>query len=144
MLPPHCGAPYLVAACWLFSSLFFSLASGQSTGGRVIGQVADPTGAVISGVTVTLVNEATGVSRTTKSDAAATTALSRWPPAITAWSPPCKGFKKDVRSGVTLLVNQVLTLNVILQPGGAQEVVEVTLGSAAGGHHHHPARRRGR
>ena len=35
----------------------------QSTGGRILGRVADPSGAVLAGVKVTLVNEATGVSR---------------------------------------------------------------------------------
>src|SRR5581483_655439 len=37
-----------------------------------------------------------------------------------------QGFKKNVRTNITLELNQVLTLNATLQPGGAQEVVEVT------------------
>ena len=49
-------------------SLLFTPAFGQSTGGRIIGRVADSTGAVISGVQITLANEATGVSRDTKTD----------------------------------------------------------------------------
>ena len=69
MYAPHALRRALSGCSLLtFLFLFFSLASGQSTGGRVIGQVADSTGAVISGVTVTLVNEATAVSRSTKTD----------------------------------------------------------------------------
>ena len=34
----------------------------QGTGGRILGRVADPSGAVLAGVKVTLTNEATGVS----------------------------------------------------------------------------------
>ena len=43
-------------------------ASAQSTGGRIIGRVSDSTGAVVAGVTVTLVNDATGVSRNTRTN----------------------------------------------------------------------------
>ena len=43
--------------------IFTSSVLAQSTGGRIIGRVSDSSGAVVSGVTVTLVNSATGVSR---------------------------------------------------------------------------------
>ena len=43
-------------------------ASAQSTGGRVIGKVSDSTGAVVSGVTIKLINTATGVAREAKSN----------------------------------------------------------------------------
>ena len=35
----------------------------QSTAGRIVGRVADPSGSVLSNVKVTVVNEATGSSR---------------------------------------------------------------------------------
>jgi len=106
--------------------LFFSLASGQSTGGRLIGRVADPSGAVISGVNVTLVNEATGVNRETKTNESGDYIFVEVAPGNYRVEYGLQGFKKDIRRDVTLLVNQVLTLNATLQPGGAQEVVEVT------------------
>ena len=99
-------------------------ASGESTGGRVIGQVTVSTGAVISGVTVTLVNEATGVSRDTKSDESGKYSFVEVAPGNYHIESTMQGFKKNVRSGITLLVNQVLALNVTLQPG-AQETVEM-------------------
>src|SRR5207245_10215792 len=40
----------------------------QSTGGRVLGRVADPSGAVLAGVKVTLTNEATGVTRSAQTN----------------------------------------------------------------------------
>jgi hypothetical protein len=106
--------------------LFFSFASGQSTGGRLIGRVADPSGAVISGVKVTLVNEATGVSREAVSNESGDYSFLEVPPGSYRAEYALQGFKKDVHRDVTLLVNQVLTLNVVMQPGGAQETVEVT------------------
>src|SRR6266849_5904192 len=117
-----------VLCCSLIASLllFFSPASSQSTGGRLIGQVADPTGAVISGVNVTLVNEATGVSRESKTNQSGDYTFVEVAPGNYRVEYGLQGFKKDVRRDVTLLVNQVLTLNVTMQPGGTQEVVEVT------------------
>ncbi len=55
----------LAFALALFSliALLCSPAPAQSTGGRILGRVADPTGAVLAGVKVTLTNEATGISR---------------------------------------------------------------------------------
>jgi hypothetical protein len=126
-----CASPVLrrtVFCCTLLLGLLLSCSSGwaQSTGGRVIGRVADPTGAVISGVSVTLVNQATGVSRDTKTDEAGDYSFVEVAPGSYRVEYSLQGFKKDVRPNVTLEVNQVLALNAILQPGGAQEVVEVT------------------
>src|SRR5579863_8782333 len=118
--------------CSLYSSLIISLllfsflASGQSTSGRVIGKVADPTGAVISGVTVTLVNEATGVSRDTKTNEGGDYSFIEVTPGNYRVEYALQGFKKNVRNNVVLEVNQVLTLDATLQAGGSQEVVEVT------------------
>ena len=55
------GGPLAGSSCLVLSSSTFLLA--QSTGGRILGRVADPSGAVLADVKVTLVNEATGVSR---------------------------------------------------------------------------------
>ncbi len=117
-----------VFCCALMTSLllFFLPASAQSTGGRLIGRVADSTGAVVSGVNVTLVNEATGVSRESKTNDSGDYSFVEVAPGNYRVEYVLQGFKKDVRHDVTLLVNQVLTLNVTMQPGGAQEVVEVT------------------
>ena len=121
-----------VFCCILVSSLllFLSVASGQSTGGRVIGRVADPTGAVISGVTVTMVNQATGVSRDTKSNDSGDYSFVEVVPGSYRVEYALQGFKKDIRRDVTVQVNQILTLNVTMQPGGAQETVEVTTEAA--------------
>src|SRR5260370_35671617 len=132
---PRCrrvSAPPRVLRTFLCSSLLASIlrllppASGQSTGGRLIGRVADSTGAVISGVSVTLVNEATGVSRNTKTNESGDYTFVEVAPGNYRVECALQGFKKDVRRDITLLVNQVLTLNVTMQPGGAQETVEVT------------------
>jgi len=106
--------------------LLVSAAWAQSTGGRILGRVSDSTGAVINGVQVTLINEATGVSRETKTDQNGDYTLIEVIPGNYHVEYVLQGFKKYVRANVTLEVNQVLTLNATLQPGATQETVEVT------------------
>lgn len=118
-----------VLLCCLVSFLFsFSptLVHAQSTGGRVIGKVSDVTGAVVGGVKVTLTNQSTGVARDTTTNNNGDYAFVEVAPGTYRLDYSLQGFKKYVRDSITLDVNQVLTLNAALQPGGAQEVVEVT------------------
>ena len=49
----------LTAICLLLPALL----PAQGASGRILGRVADPTGAVLSGAKVTFTNEATGISR---------------------------------------------------------------------------------
>jgi hypothetical protein len=101
-------------------------ASGQSTGGRIIGRVSDSTGAVVSGVTVMLVNDATGVSRNTKTNETGDYTFVEVTPATYHVEYTLQGFKKDIHTNVVLEVNQVLSLNATLQPGATQETIEVS------------------
>ena len=101
-------------------------ASGQSTGGRIIGRVSDSTGAVISGVQVTLVNEATGISRDTKTNDNGDYTFVEVAPGNYRVEYALQGFKKNVRSNIILELNQVLALNAVLQPGATQETIEVS------------------
>ncbi len=55
---------WLAVVCLICSTLVFA----QGTGGRIIGRVADASGAVLANVKVTLTNEATGVSRETQTN----------------------------------------------------------------------------
>src|SRR5215469_10881565 len=113
-----------VLVAWLV--LMFVSAFGQSTGGRILGKVTDSTGAVISGVQVKLVNEATGVSYETTSNESGDYTFVEVAPGNYRVEYVLQGFKKYVRTNLRLDVNQVLAVNATLQPGGAQEMVEVT------------------
>lgn len=99
---------------------------GQSTSGRVLGRVADPTGAVLAGVKVTLVNQATGVSRTAQTSPNGDYNFVEVPPGTYSVSFEEQGFKKNLQKDVIVDVNQVVTLNSTLQIGQTQETVEVT------------------
>ena len=114
---------------WLIVLLCLALctaALAQSTGGRILGRVADPTGAVLAHVRVTATNQATGVSRTAETNDGGDYAFVEIPPAVYDLQFEQTGFKKNLRKAVTVEVNGIVTLNMTMQPGGAQEVVEVT------------------
>ncbi len=103
-----------------------TLLSAQGTRGRVLGRVADPSGAILAGVKVTLVNEATNVSRDTKTNDNGDYDFVEVPVGTYRLEFDLTGFKKNVRRGVSLDINQVITLNMTMQVGATQEVVDVT------------------
>lgn len=103
-----------------------TIAVAQSTGGRILGRVADPSGAVLAGVNVTITNEATGVSNTTQTNSGGDYVF----PQVAVGSYQVrfeqKGFKKGEQKGVKVDLNQVVTLNMLMQVGAAEETVEVS------------------
>ncbi|MFZ1142525.1 MAG: carboxypeptidase regulatory-like domain-containing protein, partial [Candidatus Sulfotelmatobacter sp.] len=103
-----------------------TLLLAQGTGGRILGRIADPTGAVLSGVKVTATNDATGVSQNTVSNDSGDYVLPNLPVGTYSLSFDLTGFKNIVRHTISLDVNQVITLNMTMQVGQAQEVVDVT------------------
>src|SRR5271168_3067908 len=103
-----------------------NLLLAQGTGGRILGRVADPSGAVIAHVKIVATNEATGVGRSAESNDSGDYSFPEVPVGVYALSFELTGFKKEVRRGVGVDLNQVVTLNMAMQIGQAQEVVEVT------------------
>jgi hypothetical protein len=119
---------YLKTVCILLALALLVPASlsAQGASGRVLGRVADPTGAVLSGAKITLLNEATGISRDAKSNDSGDYSFVDVAPGTYTVQFELTGFKKNVQKSVIVDVNQVVTLNSILQIGGSQETVEVT------------------
>src|SRR5713101_2701420 len=121
-------------SCWLMllnsvlslCLICSTLVSAQSTGGRVLGRVADTSGAVLAKVKVTATNEATGISRDTETNDSGDYGFPEVPVGTYTLSFDLSGFKNLVHKGVTLQLNQVITLNMSMQIGGSKEVVEVT------------------
>ncbi len=103
-----------------------SFAAAQGTGGRVLGRIADPTGAVLSSVKVTATNDATGVARDSVSNDSGDYVFPDLPVGTYTISFDLAGFKKAVRHAIALDVNQVITLNMTMQLGEQKEVVDVT------------------
>ena len=98
----------------------------QGTAGRILGRAGDPSGAVLANVKITATNQATGVSRVIQSNESGDYTFLDLPVGTYSLTFELSGFKKNVRRDVSLDVNQVITLNVTMQLGATQEVVDVT------------------
>ena len=98
----------------------------QSTGGRIRGTVTDATGGAVSGAKVSVVNQANGSQRDADTGANGEYIFLEAPVGTYEVQVNQPGFKKYVRKGIVLNLNEVLTLDVVLQVGGSTETVEVT------------------
>ncbi len=103
-----------------------TLLPAQSTGGRILGRVTDPTGALLAGVKVVLTNEATGVAQGATTNESGDYVFPQVAVGTYRVEFDQTGFKKNLQRGVAVDLNQVVTLNSVLQVGEAKETVEVT------------------
>ena len=101
-------------------------AGAQSTGGRIRGTVTDPSGATVAAAAVTLINQATGATRTVQSGGNGEYIFLEVPVGTYEIDVTQAGFKKFVRKDITLNLNEVVSVDIVLQLGGSSEVVEVT------------------
>ena len=121
-------------SCWLISLssalmlclICSTLLCAQGTGGRILGRVADASGAVLAGVKVTLTNEATGVSNETTTNANGDYGFPQVPVGKYRLEFDLAGFKTSVQRGVNVDLNQIVSVNSVLQIGTTKETVEVT------------------
>jgi len=116
---------------WLgLLALFFSPSvistSAQSTGGRIRGTVTDPSGGAVSGAKLQLTNEANGTQRETDSGTSGEYIFLEVPVGTYQIEVTQKGFKKYLRKGLVVNLNEVLSLDTPLLLGGSTETVEVT------------------
>ena len=109
-------------------SSFSAWAQSTSTG-TVAGSVTDPTGAVVSGAAVTLTDTTTNVGRSTTTNATGRYIYVDVNPGIYNITVSKAGFETTKTVSQEVKVGASLTVNLTLQVGGANVVVEV---SAAG------------
>jgi hypothetical protein len=110
----------------LFLSLSFSApAMSQTAGGAIQGFASDPSGAAITGAQVTLTEDATGVTRTVRTNAAGLYAVANLQPSTYSESITASGFSSEHAERLSLTVGANLTVNFVLKVGAANEQVEV-------------------
>lgn len=116
---------------WAFSSLIFCVSiHAQVEQGVILGTVSDPSGARIVGATVTFTNLGTNVSQTATTDeqgAFRSIPLRTGVYSVSAESP---GFKRLLRSGITLGIQAEVRLDLTLELGAATEQVTITADAA--------------
>jgi hypothetical protein len=98
-------------------------ASGQEA--VLTGTITDTTGAVLPGVTVTAVHDATGNTFTAVTDGRGIYRIPSRVGALTLRA-DLQGFTTVTRPGVQLLVGQTATINLQMAPSTVQETVTVT------------------
>lgn len=95
------------------------------TTGDIAGTVQDPTGAVVPNATVTLKNDSTGASSTTRTNGSGAYRFTLLQPGRYTVSVQQQGFG-TINQTVQVGVGQVTAANLQLQVGGASQTVEVT------------------
>lgn len=103
-----------------------TLAFGQSATTSLRGTISDAKGAVVAGATVTLSNQATGFSRTVKTDGQGVYQFLEVPPATYVLTVNAQGFATVKRENVVLQVSYPATLNLALQVQASSVIVDVT------------------
>jgi hypothetical protein len=116
----------LVALALVCASLVF----GQQSSGTISGTVTDPQGAVVPGSQITVRNTATNAVFSASSNESGFYTAPGLPVGEYEISAESEGFKKALRTGVTLQVNQNAQVNLTLEVGAVAEVVEVRADAA--------------
>lgn len=99
---------------------------GQTTTGTISGTVKDASAAVISGVTVTVKNVDTGMTRAVSSDDQGRYHAPNLPPGNYELQAQTAGFRGEKRTGITLSVGQEAVIDFTLSVGAVAEQVTVT------------------
>src|SRR5208282_2298006 len=98
----------------------------QSTNtGTVVGTITDQSGAVVAGATVTLTDSSTGAARTTTTNASGRYIFVDVTPGIYGVAVSKTGFATSKAEKQEVQVGASITLNLAMQVGGANVVVEV-------------------
>jgi outer membrane receptor protein involved in Fe transport len=101
-------------------------AYSQLSSGTILGTVADGTGAVIPGVSVTATNSAIGLNRSVITNESGNYRIDQLPLGTYSVQVELAGFKKEVRNNVKVDIDARVRLDFELNPGSVSEVVEVT------------------
>ena len=114
--------------CRISAVLVFTTAtlSAQNYQGGVRGSVADPQGSAIAAAKVTLMNQATGVGRTTVTSASGEYSFSSVDPASYIVVAEAPGFKRLQRNQVVVGTQEFVTLDLQMEIGSVNESVMVT------------------
>src|SRR5215471_12621955 len=116
------GVVFLACAFFVSSPLF-----SQSSNGTISGSVADSSGAVIPGVTVTATNNATGVVTTVLSNDSGVYSFASLQPGTYKISASLSGFQTQTFNDVQLGNAGQLRLNFSIQVAGANQAIEVSV-----------------
>ena len=120
-------APWMLSA--VLALLIFLLspyAWGQAVSATLLGTVTDNTGAAVPNAQVQILENATGIARVGATNSSGNFTFPDLTPGTFAVSAEVKGFKKETRENVDVVVNTTTRVDLTLQPGSVSESVIVT------------------
>ncbi len=103
-----------------------NLAHSQAVNATLVGTVTDKSGAVVGGATVVSREMATGISRTTATNASGNYVFPNLPPGTYGVEVQAPGFKRVARPQTNVDVNSTVRVDFTLEPGAVTQTVEVT------------------
>ncbi len=115
-------AAVCIFACWLLQAP----ATAQEARGTITGRVMDASGAVIPEAAVQVINKAMGTRLTLRTNEAGLYQAPYLIPGIYQINVEASGFKKFIRDGIELRVNDRLEVDVTLEVGNPEQSVTVT------------------
>ena len=110
----------------IFISMLAPNLLAQLSTSNISGTITDVSGAVVTKARITVTQPSTGLARETVSGAAGDYTLTFLPPGTYNMRVQAPGFAAVEQDGISLLVGKTVTVNQVLKPGGASEVVQVT------------------
>jgi hypothetical protein len=117
-----------IALCFLTGSLPLA---AQTTTGSIVGTVTDATGSSVPNASVTAMNEATSIEFKAATDATGTYVVTPIPVGRYTVTVETKGFKKAVRAGIIVNVQDRVAVNMVLEVGEISQTVEVEAAAPA-------------
>jgi hypothetical protein len=122
------GKEYDMKYVWSLVIVFFlfcGAASAQETRATLTGRVVDPSGAVIPGAQITVVQLETGTATNAISNKAGEYTVPFLAPGTYEIRVTASGFQRYIHTGITLQTEQTVTENVNLNVGRTNETVTV-------------------
>ena len=120
----------IVLAAALACATFANAALAQIVSGAIVGTAVDSSGAVAPKVEISVTSEQTGNARTTTTDSSGYFALPQLSPGLYRLTAVAAGFKKYEVSGITLLVDETVRVDVRLEVGAINQEIQVTAATA--------------
>ena len=96
---------------------------GQGGVAEINGSASDQTGSALPGATITIVDEATGLQRTSVANESGRFVIVAVTPGRYTVRAELAGFQTQTRTGILVQVGQAITLNLTLPIGGLTETL---------------------
>ncbi len=133
--PEHleCDSAFLLARAVVLAALMMvvsifsarAFAQGETTS-AIVGQVADTTGAMIPGASISITNQETGLKRSAKSDDAGRFNFPQLKPGAYSVRAEAEGFQPEQNDNVVSGLGQKQTVNFTLKVAQSNQSVEVS------------------